>query len=54
MAEDERASMRAIVAGFADREADGEPPLVEAKARLGLKLRHAEWNWLDVPNDAAP
>ena len=36
-AEDERAFMRAIVAGLADLEADRELSLADAKARLGLK-----------------
>ena len=36
-AEDERAFMRAVVAGFADLEAGRELSLAEAKARLGLK-----------------
>jgi prevent-host-death family protein len=36
-AEDERAFMRAVVAGLADLEAGRELSLAEAKARLGLK-----------------
>ena len=36
-AEEERAFMRAIVAGLADLEAGRELSLAEAKARLGLK-----------------
>lgn len=36
-AEEERAFMRAVVAGLADLEAGRESPLAEAKARLGLK-----------------
>ena len=36
-AEDERAFMRAIVAGLADLEADRELSLAGAKVRLGLK-----------------
>lgn len=36
-AEEERAFMRAVVAGLADLEAGRELPLAEAKARLGLK-----------------
>ena len=34
---DERAFMRAVVAGLADLEADREVSLAEAKARLGLE-----------------
>ena len=40
-AEEERAFMRAIVAGLTDLEAGRELPLAEAKVRL-LKSRHAE------------
>ena len=36
-AEEERAFMRAVVAGLADVEAGRDLSLVEAKARLGLK-----------------
>ena len=36
-AEEERAFMRAVVAGLADLEADRDMSLNEAKARLGLK-----------------
>jgi prevent-host-death family protein len=36
-AEEERAFMRAVVAGLADLEAGRELSLAEAKARLGLK-----------------
>jgi hypothetical protein len=36
-ADEERAFMRAIVAGLADLEEDREVSLVEAKARFGLK-----------------
>ena len=36
-AEEERAFMRAVVAGLADLEAGRELPLAEAKARFGLK-----------------
>ena len=36
-AEEERAFMRAVVAGLADLEAGREVSLEEAKARLGLK-----------------
>jgi prevent-host-death family protein len=36
-AEEERAFMRAVVAGLADLEAGRELPLAAAKARLGLK-----------------
>ncbi|MEQ8484190.1 MAG: type II toxin-antitoxin system Phd/YefM family antitoxin [Pseudomonadales bacterium] len=36
-AEEERAFMRAVVAGLADVEAGRELSLAEAKARLGLK-----------------
>ena len=36
-AEEERAFMRAVVAGLADLEAGRESSLREAKARLGLK-----------------
>ena len=36
-AEDERAFMRAVVAGLADLEAGRELSLAQAKARLGLK-----------------
>lgn len=36
-AEEERAFMRAVVAGLADLEAGRELSLVDAKARLGLK-----------------
>jgi len=36
-AEEERAFMRAVVAGLADLEAGRDVPLDEAKARLGLK-----------------
>ena len=36
-AEEERAFMRAVVAGLADLEAGRELSLVQAKARLGLK-----------------
>lgn len=36
-AEEERAFMRAVVAGLADLEAGREVPLAEAKRRLGLK-----------------
>ena len=35
--EEERAFMRAVIAGFADFEAGREISLAEAKARLGLK-----------------
>lgn len=35
--EDERAFMRAVVAGLADLESDREVSLAVAKARLGLK-----------------
>jgi prevent-host-death family protein len=35
--EEERAFMRAVVAGLADLEAGRDLPLSEAKARLGLK-----------------
>ena len=37
VAEEERAFMRAVVAGLADLEAGRELSLAEAKARLGLK-----------------
>jgi prevent-host-death family protein len=37
LAEEERAFMRAVVAGLADVEAGRDLSLVEAKARLGLK-----------------
>ena len=36
-AEEERAFMRAVVAGLADLEAGREVSLADAKARLGLK-----------------
>ena len=36
-AKEERAFLRAIVAGLADLEAGRELPLAEAKARFGLK-----------------
>lgn len=36
-AEEERAFMRAVVAGLADLEAGREASLSDAKARLGLK-----------------
>lgn len=36
-ADEERAFMRAIVAGLADLEAGRELPLAEAKAQFGLK-----------------
>lgn len=36
-AEDERAFMRAVIAGFADAESGREISLAEAKKRLGLK-----------------
>ena len=36
-AEEERAFMRAVVAGLADLEAGRELSLAQAKARLGLK-----------------
>ncbi len=37
LAEEERAFMRAVVAGLADLDADREVSLAEAKSRLGLK-----------------
>ena len=37
VAEEERAAMRAVVAGLADLEAGRDLSLAEAKARLGLK-----------------
>jgi len=37
VAEEERAFMRAVVAGLADLEAGRELSLADAKARLGLK-----------------
>jgi hypothetical protein len=35
--EDERAFMKAVIAGLADLEAGREFPLAQAKVRLGLK-----------------
>lgn len=37
ISEDERAFMRAVVAGLADQESGREVSLTEAKARLGFK-----------------